>query len=82
MPTIEELTTALRAAGAAHHDYEANALEGARDVQWSGWYAAYLLGRLGDFATPTALAAWLSEAPASDDWPATTAEYVLQQAIE
>ena len=42
-------------AGQAHHDYEAHFLRGVRDEHWAGWYAAYVLGRLGDFTTPTML---------------------------
>ena len=30
-----------------------------RDERWAGWYAAYVLGRVGDFATPSDLAEWL-----------------------
>ncbi len=76
-PTRETLAAALRAAGAAHHDYETNALGGARDEQWPGWYAAYVLGQLGDFTTPTRLSEWLRGAPHSDDWAATAADHVL-----
>lgn len=76
LPSAELLTQALRAAGAAHHDYESHALNGVRDEQWAGWYAAYVLGRLGDFATPTTLSAWLSEAPAEGDWAIGAATYV------
>ncbi len=75
-PTREELVSALQAAGSAHHDFEVNVLQGVHDEQWSGWYAAYVLGRLGDFVTPTILAGWLSTAPASDDWSNSTADYI------
>lgn len=46
----EDLERALSAAGAAHHDYEQKTLNGVRDELWPGFYAAYVLGRLGDFA--------------------------------
>lgn len=78
-PSRAELVKALQAAGAAHHDFEVNALRGIHDEQWSGWYAAYVLGRLGDFVTPTILAGWLSAAPASDDWPSSTADYIEER---
>ena len=77
-PSNDELVAALKAAGAAHHDYESNALKGEPDEHWSGWYAAYVLGRVGDFATPTHLAGWLAEAPASDDWAQSAADYVRE----
>ena len=44
--SLEALSTVLKAAAIAHHDYEAHALQGTRDEQWACWYAAYLLGRL------------------------------------
>ena len=75
----EELVKALQAASAAHHDFEVNALQGIHDEQWPGWYAAYVLGRLGDFVTPTTLAGWLSAAPASNDWPSSTADYIEER---
>jgi len=66
--TRDTVEAALRAAGRAHHGYESNALGGVRDEQWPGWYAAYVLGRLGDFAPPTRLAAWLEAVEGSDWW--------------
>lgn len=81
-PSREDLARALRAAGAAHHDYETNALQGVRDEQWPGWYAAYVLGRLGDFATPTTLAGWLAEAPPADDWARSAAAFVEERLAE
>ncbi|HSM36522.1 MAG TPA: hypothetical protein VK837_09025 [Longimicrobiales bacterium] len=68
LPTSEELRAALDAAGLAHHEYERNALGGRRDDAWASWYAAYVLGRLGDFADPTWLARALEEVPAEEDW--------------
>ena len=76
-PSREQLREALAAAGSAHHDYEKNALGGVRDERWAGWYAAYVLGRLGDFVSPSALAQWLEESPAGDDWAAGAAEHVI-----
>ena len=77
-PSREQLVKAFQAAGAAHHDFEVNTLQGIHDEQWPGWYAAYVLGRLGDFVTPTVLVGWLSAAPASDDWPSSTADYIVE----
>ena len=76
-PSRDQLREALSAAGGAHHDYEQGALGGQRDAQWSGFYAAYALGRLGDFASPTALAGWLEAAPGADDWADQAAAFVL-----
>ena len=78
-PSREELAKALQAAGAAHHDFETNVLNGVRDQQWAGWYAAYVLGRLGDFVTASTLSIWLSNAPASENWSQSTAAHVEEQ---
>ena len=78
-PSREKLQNALAAAGTAHHDFETNVLKGEPDEHWPGWYAAYVLGRVGDFVTPTVLAGWLAEAPASVDWPASTAAFIKEQ---
>ena len=78
-PSHEQLTAALAAAGAAHHDYESRFLKGERDDQWPGWYAAYVLGRLGDFTSPTALSSWLESAPSEGKWADDASTFVLAQ---
>lgn len=78
-PSQEQLREALSAAGQAHHDYEQNSLGGERDAQWPGFYAAYVLGRVGDFAAPSALAGWLDSAPGGDDWAGQAAAWVLSK---
>jgi len=74
-----DLERALSAAGAAHHDYEQKTLNGIRDELWTGFYAAYVLGRLGDFAPASVLSALLESAPSDKNWAASAAGYVLQQ---
>lgn len=78
-PTQSTLAAALAAAGSAHHEYETEALGGVRDAQWAAFYAAFVLGRLGEFAPPSVLTRWIEEAPAGDDWSASAAAHVLQQ---
>ena len=78
-PSPSELQEALEAAGAAHHEYEKNALDGVLDEQWAALYAAYVLGRHGGFAAPSALTRWLKEAPAGEEWAASAARHVLEQ---
>jgi hypothetical protein len=78
-PLKDELETVLVDASAAHHEYEAVTLRGARDKLWSGFYAAYVLGRLGDFAKPSDLSKWLEETPINDSWTSTAASYVLSR---
>lgn len=81
-PTQDALADALVEAGSAHHDYESRFLDGVRDEAWPGWYAAYVLGRLGDFAPPTELAEWLRDAPSKGDWAEEAAAYVLAELEE
>ena len=77
-PNAESLRSALSAAWSAHHDYETRYLDGVRDEQWAGWYAAYVLGRLGDFASPTDLARWLESVPGGGDWVEDAADLVIE----
>ena len=69
----------LAAADVAHEDYERVALRGVVDPQWSGFYAAYVLGHLGDFAPASRLATLLAEVDAKGDWEAVAAEHVLMK---
>ena len=79
IPTRNEILQALIDAGSAHHDYQTNVLNGNPDEHWPGWYAAYVLGRLGDFVTPTQLSEWLAAAPFGDDWNSSASSYVFDQ---
>ena len=76
-PTKTELRDALSAAGSAHHDYESQFLNGVRDEQWAGWYAAFALGRLGGFTTPSLLTQWLGEVSGEGDWTTNAVDHVL-----
>jgi hypothetical protein len=79
---LDSLAQVLTEAGNAHHHYEQGFLNGKRDEQWSGFYSAYALGRLGDFVSPSALSQWLEEAPAHDSWSTSTAAHVLERLAE
>ena len=81
-PSPEELAKALADAGSAHHDYEQVILGGVRDELWPGFYAAYALGRLGDFVAPSVLSRWLEASPSGGHWPTSAAEYVLERMAE
>ncbi len=81
-PSQGELAQALADAGNAHHDYEQVSLRGNRDERWPGFYAAYALGRLGDFVEPSTLSSWLEESPTGDDWPMSAAVHVLERMTE
>lgn len=76
LPSQEVLKDALFNASNVHHEYETTVLEGVRDEQWPGFYAAYVLGRLGDFTSASHLSALLEEVPAGSDWASEAAEYV------
>lgn len=77
IPTEQQLRDTLAAAGSAHHDYESNFLSGVRDEQWAGWYSAYVLGRLGEFTTPTLLTKGLKAVSGDGDWSRNAAVHVL-----
>jgi hypothetical protein len=79
VPTKEGLAEAVKAAGAAHHEYEQTVLKGVRHEEWAAFYAAYVLGRLGDFAPPSVLTKWLTEAPLTQNWAESAAAHVLSE---
>ncbi len=77
-PSQDELAQAIAAAANSHHEFEEVYLGGERDKQRSGFYAAYVLGRLGDFVAPTTFSRWLEGAPGRDPWAASAAAYVIE----
>jgi hypothetical protein len=77
LPMKSGLEQALAAAGSAHDDYERVVLKGVRDELWAGFYAAFVLGRLGEFVEASRLALLLEEVDAPADWPAAAAGHVL-----
>jgi len=60
--TLKEIKEVLKEAGRVHHDYEENILGGEFDKNWSGWYAAFIIGRLPGIGSPTKLTRLLKEA--------------------
>lgn len=79
LPSKSELAQALSAAASAHHEFERTALKGVRDDLWAGFYAAFVLGRLGDVAAGSRLAALLEEVNAPSNWSEIAAEHVLMK---
>jgi predicted GNAT family acetyltransferase len=75
-PFESDLAEVLTAAGSTHHEYEQTALKGVRDELWAGFYAAFVLGRLGDFTVASRLAALLEEVDAPSNWSEVAAEHV------
>ena len=78
IPDQAALREALADAAASHHDYEAVYLKGVRDSQWSGYYAAFVLGRLGGFAPASVLATCL-EAAEGADWATAASDLVIDR---
>jgi predicted GNAT family acetyltransferase len=76
LPSDSALAGAPSAAGAAHYEYQQTALKGGRDELWAGFYAAFVLGRLGDFTAASTLAALLEEVDAPSNWSEAAAEQV------
>ncbi len=81
-PGSKTLSEALSAAGEQHHEYQTHYLKGVNDDQWAGWYAAYLLGSLGHFTSPTQLVEWLAEVPVTEDWTKDAAAYIWKRVKE
>jgi len=73
------LASTLAAAAAAHDEYERIVLRGVVDPNWSGFYAAFALGRLGDFVPASRLATLLSEVDDAPDWETAAAHHVLMK---
>ena len=69
-------------AGTAHHEYQQVILKGVNDIYWPGFYAAYLLGRLGNIVEPSTLTRWLEESSEWDNWVETTANVFLERLDE
>lgn len=80
-PSPENLYEVLELAAVAHHNYQTEYLNGKNDDQWPGWYAAYTLGRLGDFITPTLLTRLLETAPMDADWSRSAANHIVHHLI-
>jgi hypothetical protein len=76
LPSGSAIAEALSGAGSAQHEYEQTALKGVRDEQWAGFYAAFVLGRLGDFTAASTLAALLEEVDAPSNWSQAAAQHV------
>ena len=77
LPTKQQIMETLLAAGKTHHEFQVNFLDGVRHKQWAMWYSAYVLGRLGNFTTPTLLTQWLEEVSDKKEWFKKAAEHVL-----
>ncbi len=81
-PSKNELSVALSEAGPIHHDYETVILKGIRDKNWSSFYAAYALGKLGNFVSTSKFCTWLEEVPITEHWTESAAELVLSKLNE
>lgn len=79
-PETSAIATALDAAAEAHHAYEKERLNGETDEQWAGFYAAFVLGRLGPFMPISHLTQCLETVTSEQDWSAAAARKVMQTA--
>ncbi|HUF39066.1 MAG TPA: hypothetical protein VMN57_11125 [Anaerolineales bacterium] len=77
LPDKESLSKLLSETWDVHSEFQENYLEGMRDEMWAGWYAGYLLGRLGNFTTPSTLARLLQETESLKPWADKAAEHLL-----
>ncbi len=81
-PTHKALVKTLNEAWAAHKEFENGYLNGVRDEQWSTWYTGYVLGRLGDFVSPSSLVVWLESVEDEEDWTEAAASLVLKEIMK
>ncbi len=79
LPSRARLEAALAAAETAHAEYERIVLKGVADNQWPGFFAASVLGRLGEFTPASRLAILIEEVDAAGDWPGAAADHVLMK---
>jgi hypothetical protein len=79
LPSKSALAEALGAAASAHEDYERVTLKGVGDELWPGFYAAFVLGRLGEFTVASRLAALLGEVEVASGWQEAAAAHVLMK---
>jgi len=77
-PTNAQLVTALQKAADLHHSYEQGYLGGKRDTLWSGFYAAYVLGRCGSFLPAERVAEELDKVPVDREWALRAAKTLLE----
>ncbi len=77
LPDRTTLAATLAVADALHEEYERGVLKGMGDDKWTGFVAAFVIGRLGEFAPASRLALLFEEVDESDDWPAVAADHVL-----
>ena len=78
LPDKNQLAALLSETWDVHSEFQENYLNGVRDEMWAGWYAGYLLGKLGNFTTPTALTRLLEETEKLDPWADKAAEHLLE----
>ncbi len=77
LPSLVSLAAVLAAADELHDEYERVGLKGVVDGTWAGFYAAFVIGHVGEFTLPSRLAELLAEVDEADDWPGAAAEHVL-----
>ena len=81
--TRSELSQLLAEVWASHGEFQRVYLEGVRDDLWAGWYAAYMIGRLGPIMPPSRLALLLESVDAPlDDWTDAAAAALLAALAE
>jgi len=78
-PDAGEIAAALEQAAQSHHVYEEKYLNGKRDRLWSGFYAAYVLGRCGHFTAADELSRLLEEVPQSERWAEEAARMIFSK---
>ena len=80
LPDRDTLQTTLQQAWDTHSEFQEDYLQGVRDEMWAGWYAGFVIGRLGHFTTSSRLTRLLESVQAEHDiWTSRAADFVLEQ---
>ena len=74
----QTMQTTLQQAWDAHKEFQTVYLKGKYDEQWAMFYAAFVIGRLGDLTTPSRLTELIEEVQAEKSaWTAEAAAHIV-----
>ena len=74
------LIEALSEAATQHQEFQEGFLKGQFDDEWHSFYAAFIIGKLGTFTTPSKLTELIKKADANIKaklWQENFAEFIL-----
>lgn len=78
LPNQEELSKLLQEVWDTHSEFQHVYLNDVHDEMWAGWYAAFLIGRLGHIAPASQLTNLLEEVGGQENWTVRAAAHLLE----